>query len=65
MYDGHLFEEKPSQTQAFIYRKFLNDIAETVQYQFLFLWVKVFIFCIYILQNFKKSTLPVWPPVFD
>lgn len=55
------------QTQAFIYRKFLNDIAETVQYQFLFLWVKVFIhvFCIYILQNFKKSTLPVWPPVFD
>lgn len=53
------------QTQAFIYRKFLNDIAETVQYQFLFLWVKVFIFCIYIFQNFKKSTLPVWPPVFD
>lgn len=53
------------QTQAFIYRKFLNDIAEIVQYQFLFLWVKVFIFCIYILQNFKKSTLPVWPPVFD
>lgn len=53
------------QTQAFIYRKFLNDIAETVQYQFLFLWVKVFIFCIYILQKFKKSTLPVWPPVFD
>lgn len=53
------------QTQAFIYRKFLNDIAETVQYQFLFLWVKVFIFCIYILQNFKKSTLPGWPPVFD
>lgn len=43
------------QTQAFIYRKFLNDIAETVQYQFLFLWLKYSYFAFIFFRILRKA----------